>query len=140
MTRNANSNFWILGQSSFLAPSNLIMGKSIRSKVMKRFRTCKRLVIGATTDLDRMKASNMKCQLIAAGHHFEVKPALNGFRYPNKTELEIPKVILNKNVDFRSEALPTAGYAVSRNRRKASNKGTIVVSTTTPTVQETMEM
>ena len=107
------------------------MGKSVRSKVMKRFRTCKRQVISATVDLDRVRASNLKCQTIAAGHFVESKPALNGFRYPGKMQSEIPKVILSKNVDFRSEALPTAGYAVCRNRRKQNSKGTVVVSTST---------
>ena len=108
------------------------MGKSIRSKVMKRFRTCKRLVVGATVDLDRIKRANEKCQLIAKGHHFEVKPPLNAFRYPNRADSEIPKVVVAKAVDFRSEALPTAGSAASRNRRKKTNKGTVVVATFDP--------
>ncbi len=111
----------------------------MRSKVMKRFRTCKRLVVGATTDLERMKAANEKCMMIANGHHFEVKPPLNAFRYPNKAEAEIPRVIIAKTVDFRSEALPTAGSAVCRNRRKKSTKGTVVVSTTNPS-EDKMEM
>ena len=106
------------------------MGKSVRSKVMKRFRTCKRQVVAATVDIERINNSNLICKTIAAGHFVESKPALNGFRYPGKMDSEIPKVILSKNVDFRSEALPTAGYAASRNRRKANNKGPIVVSTT----------
>ena len=115
------------------------MGKSVRSKVMKRFRTCKRQVVAATIDLDRLKSSNLKCQTIAAGQYVERKPALNAFRYPGKMESEIPRVILAKNIDFRSEALPTAGYAVCRNRRKANSKGTIVVSTGTNGV-EAMDM
>ena len=115
------------------------MGKSVRSKVMKRFRTCKRKVIGATIDLDRMVASNQKCQMIAAGHHFEVKPSVNAFRHPKSASAEFPKVVIQKPVDFRSEAMPHGGYAACRNRRKATNKGTIVVATTDSN-QTSMEM
>jgi hypothetical protein len=115
------------------------MGKSVRSKVMKRFRTCKRKVVGATIDLERMKQSNEKCQMIANGHHFEVKPTLNAFRYPNRPESEFPRVVIAKPCDFRSEALPTAGSAVCRNRRKKTNKGTVVVATFDPN-STSMEM
>jgi hypothetical protein len=115
------------------------MGKSVRSKVMKRFRTCKRKVVAATIDIDRIRAANEKCTMIANGHHFEVKPPLNAFRYPNKAEAAFPKVIIAKPVDFRSEALPTAGSATCRNRRKKTTKGTVVVSVVDPTSNQ-MEM
>lgn len=102
----------------------------MRSKVMKRFRTCKRQVIGQTIELDRMKQSNQKCQLIAAGHHFEVKPPTNAFRHPSGVGSQFPRIVVQKPIDFRSEALPRGGYAACRNRRKATNKGTIVVEST----------
>lgn len=102
------------------------MGKSIRSKVMKRFRTCKRQVVAATVDMDRLKRVSLKCDLIAAGQHFEVKTPVNGFKYPNNIDSDIPKVILAKSTDFRSQAMPNAGYAVCRNRRKKN--ATVVVA------------
>ncbi len=108
------------------------MGKSIRSKVMKRFRSCKREVIAATTDLERVKAANQKCMLIAAGIHTETKATLNAFRYPKQIDADIPQSIIHKPVDFRSAALPSAGYAVARNSRPKKKTGsTVVVSTTT---------
>ena len=115
------------------------MGKSIRSKVMKRYRTVKRQFIAATTDLDRLKKTNAKCMMIAAGQHAEVKPTLNAFRHPNQIDAEIPKVIVAKSTDFRSEALPNAGYAVCRNQRKKKKSGSTVVVATT-VIGEDMDM
>ena len=116
------------------------MGKSIRSKVMKRYRTVKREFIAATTDLDRMKASNRKCLMIAAGQQLEVKPTINAFRHPNLIDAEIPKVIVARSTDFRSEALPNSGYAACRNRRKNKKSGSTVVLATTILTEENMEM
>jgi hypothetical protein len=116
------------------------MGKSIRSKVMKRFRTVKRQYISATTDLDRMKESNRKCMMIASGQHLEVKPTVNAFRHPNLMDAEIPKVIVAKSTDFRSEALPNAGYAPCRNQRKNKKSGSTVVLATTVLSEQTMEI
>jgi hypothetical protein len=115
------------------------MGKSVRSKVMKRFRTVKRQLIASTVDMDRLKDASLKCQSIAAGHHFEVKPTLNAFRHPGKADAEIPCVIVAKSTDFRSEALPNAGYAACRNRRKKNTKSTVVVASY-EVGQETMDM
>lgn len=112
------------------------MGKSIRSKVMKRFRSAKREVISATTDLDRVKAANQKCMLIAAGVYTETKPTLNAFRYPKQIDADIPQSIIHKPIDFRSAALPSAGYAVARNSRPKKKTGaTVVIATTTLTEQ-----
>ena len=106
------------------------MGKSIRSKVMKRYRTVKRQYIASTTDIDRLKAMNQKCMMIAAGHQLESKPTVNAFRYPQQIDAEIPRVIVAKSTDFRSEALPNAGYAVSRNQRKNKKSGSTQVLST----------
>lgn len=94
------------------------MGKSIRSKVMKRFRTCKREYVASTVDVERLNRVSLKCHLIATGQHFEVKQPVNGFKYPTSMDADIPQVIVAKSTDFRSEAMPNAGYAVCRNRRK----------------------
>jgi hypothetical protein len=104
------------------------MGKSVRSKVMKRFRTCKRQLIAATVEMDRFRESNLRCKMIADGHSISVKPTLNAFRHPNQIDAEIPRVIVAKSTDFRSEALPSGGYAACRNRRKKNGKSTVVVS------------
>lgn len=106
---------------------------------MKRFRTCKRDLVAATTDIDRIKAANQKCMMIAAGVTPESKPTLNAFKYPKQMDADIPQVIVPKPIDFRSAALPTAGYAVARNSRPKKKTGaTVVVATTTLT--DTMEM
>ena len=97
---------------------------------MKRFRTCKRQVVASTIDCERLKNASMKLQMIAAGHHVEVKPTLNAFRHPGKADSEIPRVIVAKSTDFRSEAMPHAGYAACRNTRKKNSKSTVVVSST----------
>jgi len=107
---------------------------------MKRYRTVKRELIAVTTDLDRMKESNRKCMMVAAGMSLEVKPTLNAFRHPNQMDAEIPRVIVAKSTDFRSEALPNAGYATCRNQRKNKKSGSTVVLATTVLSEETMEM
>jgi hypothetical protein len=48
----------------------------------------------------------------------ETKRTLNAFKYPEATEACYPQLELSKPLDFRSEVLPTSGYATIGNRRK----------------------
>lgn len=93
--------------------------------------------MAATVDKARLEAVSLKCSLIAAGQHFEVKTPVNGFKYPKNIEADIPRVIVAKSIDFRSEALPNAGYAVCRNRRKKPNATEVIGSTT---ISDSMEI
>ncbi|EER06706.1 conserved hypothetical protein, partial [Perkinsus marinus ATCC 50983] len=94
------------------------MAKSIRSKVKKRFRTCKRQLVSATIDKKRLQDTNQRLREVASGVF--VKPATpkNAFLYPDDPEAAFPKVIVAKPLDFRSEAMPHSGYAITGNRRK----------------------
>jgi hypothetical protein len=47
-----------------------------------------------------------------------VKKPANAFKYPDSAESAFPQVEIVKPMDFRSEALPTAGFATIGNRRK----------------------
>jgi hypothetical protein len=94
------------------------MAKSIRSKVKKRFRTAKRVLVDASLVTDRAKCTNQLCSLIAKGMFRDTKKPSNAFKYPTAADAEFPQVILPKPMDFRSEALPTSGYATIANRRK----------------------
>lgn len=94
------------------------MAKSIRSKVKKRFRTAKRMLVDASVDRVRASASSTACLQIARGISRESKKSLNAFKYPDATEALFPRSQLSKPLDFRSEVLPTSGYATIGNRRK----------------------
>lgn len=94
------------------------MAKSIRSKVKKRFRTAKRVLVDATVCRSRAMASSIACSQIARGVSREAKVTLNAFKYPDAPESVVPQVQLSKPFDFRSEALPSSGYATIGNRRK----------------------
>lgn len=97
------------------------MAKSIRSKVKKRFRTAKRVLVDATVCRSRAMASSVACSQIARGAARETKLTLNAFKYPDAPEAVVPQVQLSKPFDFRSEALPTSGYATIGNRRKVGS-------------------
>ncbi|KAF4655172.1 hypothetical protein FOL47_009550 [Perkinsus chesapeaki] len=94
------------------------MAKSIRSKVKKRFRTCKRQLVSATIEKKRLVDTNKRLTEVAAGVFVKPTTPKNAFLYPDDPEAAFPKVIVAKPLDFRSEAMPHSGYAITGNRRK----------------------
>jgi len=94
------------------------MAKSIRSKIKKRFRTCKRQRVDAVIEKPRLKNIAKKLQDTINGTTPEFKKAKNMFLYPNDPESEIPQMCVTTPVDFRAEKMPMAGYAFRGNRRK----------------------
>ncbi|KAF4758835.1 hypothetical protein FOZ63_001099 [Perkinsus olseni] len=94
------------------------MAKSIRSKVKKRFRTCKRQLVSATIDKKRLQDTNQRLREVATGVFVKPTTPKNAFLYPDDPAAAFPKVIVAKPLDFRSEAMPHSGYAITGNRRK----------------------
>ena len=94
------------------------MAKSIRSKVKKRFRTAKRVLVDAAVISERVTRTNQMCSLISKGIFRDAKKPANGFKYPSSADAEFPQLAASKPIDFRSDALPTSGYATIANRRK----------------------
>ncbi|KAF4718837.1 hypothetical protein FOZ63_026625 [Perkinsus olseni] len=110
------------------------MAKSIRSKVKKRFRTCKRQLVSATIDKKRLQDTNQRLREVATGVFVKPTTPKNAFLYPDDPAAAFPKVLLltwldcvnerggqvivAKPLDFRSEAMPHSGYAITGNRRK----------------------
>ena len=94
------------------------MAKSIRSKVKKRYRTAKRVLVDAVIEKERVQKANTLCNMIAKGQYRAVKKPANAFKYPDGPDAVFPQLAPVKPLDFRSEALPTAGFATIGNRRK----------------------
>jgi len=96
------------------------MAKGIRSKVKKRFRTAKRDLVNATVEKKRLATCKKAYELCSQGLSNEVIPKLtkNAFLYPDDKDAQFPKVNIVKPLDFRSSALPGAGYATVGGRRK----------------------
>lgn len=94
------------------------MAKSIRSKIKKRFRTAKRVLVDAAVIRERAIATNSKCSLIAKGIYREAKKPVNAFKFPEAIDSAFPQMAPSKPIDFRSDSLPTSGYATTGNRRK----------------------
>jgi len=94
------------------------MGKSIRSKIKKRFRTAKRERVEHMVRQPLLEKNHSSLMEIAAGVKKTEKKTKNMFLHPNDPDAEIPQYSLKKPVDFRCEHLPMAGYAFRGNRRK----------------------
>jgi hypothetical protein len=96
------------------------MGKSIRSKIKKRFRTAKRQRIEKVMIRPRLEQLNAKIKKIQDGDLEGVhKPRpKNAFLHPDAEGAEFPQHTVLKPVDFRSANLPGAQYAFKGNRRK----------------------
>lgn len=94
------------------------MGKSIRSKVKKRFRAVKKQRVNMLIDTPRAAESNAMLKEIVAGTFVAEKTKKNAFLYPEDPDAAFPQKNPVVPLDFRSEALPMSGYAVCQNRRK----------------------
>eukprot|EP00391_Amoebophrya_sp_Ameob2_P000909 CAMPEP_0179006642 /NCGR_PEP_ID=MMETSP0795-20121207/14679_1 /TAXON_ID=88552 /ORGANISM="Amoebophrya sp., Strain Ameob2" /LENGTH=263 /DNA_ID=CAMNT_0020701449 /DNA_START=129 /DNA_END=919 /DNA_ORIENTATION=- len=94
------------------------MAKSIRSSIKKRFRTVKRQRVEKMVDLPRRQACNAQLTRLMKGEVSTAKVAKNAFLYPNDPDAEIPQKTVKKQIDFRAETLPMAGFATAGNRRK----------------------
>ena len=53
------------------------------------------------------------------GIEYREKPEKNAFKYPDDPEAVFPQYKPQKNIDFRSNFIPDAGYEFSGARRKA---------------------
>lgn len=94
------------------------MGKSIRSKIKKRFRTAKRERVEHMVRQPNLEKNHSSLMEIAAGVKKTEKTKKNMFLHPDDPDAEIPQYCLKKPIDFRCEHLPMAGYAFRGNRRK----------------------
>eukprot|EP00397_Hematodinium_sp_SG-2012_P060031 GEMP01077686.1.p1 GENE.GEMP01077686.1~~GEMP01077686.1.p1 ORF type:complete len:144 (+),score=27.71 GEMP01077686.1:278-709(+) len=94
------------------------MGKSIRSKIKKRFRTAKRQRVDQVLVKPSLTKKNQSLLDIANGTVKAEKKPINWFLYPDTPDAEVPRLTLKTPVDFRCENLPMAGYAFRGNRRK----------------------
>lgn len=94
------------------------MGKSIRSKVKKRFRAVKKQRVNMLIDTPRAAENNAMLKEIVAGTFVAEKTKKNAFLYPEDPEAEFPQAPPIVPLDFRAEALPMSGYATTQNRRK----------------------
>lgn len=94
------------------------MGKSIRSKVKKRFRAVKKQRVNMLIDTPRAAENNAMLKEIVAGTFVAETTKKNAFLYPEDPDAEFPQAPPTVPLDFRSEALPMSGYAACQNRRK----------------------
>jgi len=94
------------------------MGKSIRSKIKKRFRTAKRQRVNELIRKPQVAQSYQDLVDVANGVKKVTKQTINKFMYPDHPDAEVPQFCIKKPIDFRCENLPMAGYAFRGNRRK----------------------
>ncbi|SBT87784.1 conserved Plasmodium protein, unknown function [Plasmodium malariae] len=98
------------------------MGKGLRSKVKRRFRTVKRVHVNEVIEKPNVKKlhDRIKRMLNNKNIYEDLIRPPNKFLYPDDEEAVIPQHKIVKNIDFRSEALPLSGFATTGNRRKYS--------------------
>ncbi|KAF7455936.1 hypothetical protein HWI79_3525 [Cryptosporidium felis] len=95
------------------------MAKGLRSKVKRRFRTAKRLLIKNTLELSRNTEKSNALREIGEGTYVEKELPLNAFLYPESKNAIFPQKHRGVSVDFRSESISSiAGYMGPGNRRK----------------------
>ncbi|KAH8741939.1 hypothetical protein FG386_002314 [Cryptosporidium ryanae] len=95
------------------------MAKGLRSKVKRRFRTAKRLLIKNTLELKRNIEKSNELREIGEGTYVRKDLPLNAFLYPDNCNAIFPQKNINISVDFRSESISNiAGYMGPGNRRK----------------------
>eukprot|EP00408_Alexandrium_pacificum_P022946 CAMPEP_0171189406 /NCGR_PEP_ID=MMETSP0790-20130122/18330_1 /TAXON_ID=2925 /ORGANISM="Alexandrium catenella, Strain OF101" /LENGTH=205 /DNA_ID=CAMNT_0011654517 /DNA_START=90 /DNA_END=704 /DNA_ORIENTATION=+ len=94
------------------------MGKSIRAKIKKRFRTAKRQRVDAMIITPREIAHNEALTRVIEGRSVTFATPRNAFKYPEDPTATFPQHEVVKPIDFRSSHLPMASYAFRGNRRK----------------------
>lgn len=95
------------------------MAKGLRSKVKRRFRTAKRLLIKNTLELSRNIEKSAALKEIGEGTYVQKEIPLNAFLYPESKNAIFPQKNRNVSVDFRSQSISNiAGYMGPGNRRK----------------------
>ncbi|KAL7066207.1 hypothetical protein ACR3K2_33490 [Cryptosporidium serpentis] len=94
------------------------MAKSLRSKVKRRFRTAKRLLIRDTLEARRNNEKSQILKEIGEGIYTQKDFPLNGFLYPESENSFIPQKSRDPAIDFRSQSISIAGFMGSGNRRK----------------------
>ncbi|EEA05479.1 uncharacterized protein CMU_024850 [Cryptosporidium muris RN66] len=94
------------------------MAKSLRSKVKRRFRTAKRLLIRDTLEARRNSEKSQILKEIGEGIYTQKYSPLNGFLYPESENSFIPQKNRDPVIDFRSHSISIAGFMGSGNRRK----------------------
>jgi len=96
------------------------MGKSLRSKVKRRFKTLKREVLNKTIIQDQLNEISAKLKLTAEGRYYRQEEAKNAFLYPNDPNAHFPQYQKQPLVDFRSSHIDFAGYEFIGGSRKKS--------------------
>ena len=96
------------------------MGKSMKSKYMKRKRMVKRERAGLLVDTPRLHANKKKLELLVEGQEISAPKKKNAFRYPDEPDAEFPIHEEVVPLDFRSEALPAMAFVHRHARRKFS--------------------
>ncbi|CAD51813.1 hypothetical protein PFAG_02370 [Plasmodium falciparum Santa Lucia] len=96
------------------------MGKGLRSKVKRRFRTIKRIHVREHVEKPNLKKLNdrIKSMLNNKDIYQDLVRPPNKFLHPDDENAVIPQHKITKKIDFRSEALPLSGFATVGNRRK----------------------
>ncbi|KAJ1605652.1 hypothetical protein OIY81_3414 [Cryptosporidium canis] len=95
------------------------MAKGLRSKVKRRFRTAKRLLIKNTLELSRNTEKSNALREIGEGTYIQKEVPLNAFLFPESKNAIFPQKNRSLSVDFRSESISNiAGYMGPGNRRK----------------------
>ncbi|KAJ1612732.1 hypothetical protein OJ253_481 [Cryptosporidium canis] len=95
------------------------MAKGLRSKVKRRFRTAKRLLIKNTLELSRNTEKSNALREIGEGTYIQKEVPLNAFLFPESKNAIFPQKNRSLSVDFRSESISSiAGYMGPGNRRK----------------------
>eukprot|EP00400_MALV-I_sp_L67-5_P000743 gene743-359_t len=98
------------------------MGKSMKSKYMKRKRMVKRQRAGLLVDTPRLHDNKKKLDLLVQSEEISEKKKKNAFRYPEENDSEFPQHEEVTPLDFRSEALPGMAYAHRHARRKFTDE------------------
>jgi len=98
------------------------MGKSLRSKVKRRFRSLKREVLNRGSLRDDLNSISAKLKLTAEGKSYREPEAKNAFLYPNDPQSRFPQYQKQPLVDFRSSHIDFAGHEfIGALRKKAKN-------------------
>lgn len=100
------------------------MAKGLRCKRKRAYRAVKRQHVSATVEASRMEALQQRLRMIHQGQDAMAlnRRPLNKFLHPDAPDAEFPQESRGPPpLDFRSEALPLAGF-VGRGQRKRFTK------------------
>jgi hypothetical protein len=98
------------------------MGKSLRSKVKRRFRSLKREVLNRGVLREQLNDISAKLKMTAEGKNYREPEVKNAFLYPNDPQAKFPQYQKQPLVDFRSSHIEFAGHEfIGALRKKAKS-------------------